>query len=516
MAFEYSYEDLAEVLDDPVEFCKRLSIKLTDGSYVPFGDVMTEEQIRIIRTVTDPNITRIAIAKARQMGITTAVRAACFWATYTSPDSSICGIAGPIKETADEIIEMDRTFYRELPKPFQRVCKERAGELSFPTTRSKIRTFSSDNRGGLRGWTFSYNHLTEYAFYRKPQDFLASVEANTADGTIILESTPNHWDDALHQIVKKKDYEEDEDIGWEVIFLSWATYPKYRIDTPEDFVMTPREAELSDKHDLSPEQVYWRRSKIASFNGDEKRFRREYPLTLEEAYSLSDDNYFGNQHFEHLGKIEIEKATVLKLVDFDRDDSYVMGVDVAGGQGQDYSCGTIIARSTNSPVAFVYSNKLSVSDFAQACMNLASLYRGCVIAFEGNNHGAGFKEVLNSYRFTNYTEWTTTTKSKLQLYAVLREHLEQNMIAYLDKLTYNEMRSLVRDEKGLAPKHPDGLHDDRVIAYAIALYHIKDLPMPMSDWDKTLYKLRQRDKVMTPKPAAKPHNPPRLRHKRRR
>lgn len=511
--FSYIADELAGVLDDPIEFTKRLQIKMPNGTYIPFGSVMTEEQEMIIRTVVDPDVKRIAIVKARQMGITTAVRAACFWATYVSPDSTKCAIAGPIKETADEIIEMDRTYFHELPKPLQRVCKEKAGELSFPTTNSYIRTFSADNRSHLRGYTFLYSHLTEFAFYRKPQDFLASVEAATAFGTIIIESTPNHYNDALHQILLEAEYNPH---GWTTIFLPWSSYHRYREEVPDGFEPTEEERMLLEEHSLDMEQIVWRRNKISKYSGDVARFRREYPLTVEEAYSLSEDNYFTAQHFQYTQKIEIPKGKeVIVLDDYDPRDTYVMGVDIAGGVGQDYSVACIVSRMTNSPVAIIASNQLSVHDFCRASANLATQYK-CRIVYEENNHGAGYKEVLHHIGYNNNLGFKTTARSKLALYATLREHLESGLIAYLDELTYTEMHSLIKDPKGNAPAHPEGAHDDRVIAYAIALHHIKDLPMPETDWDKTLAKIRNRNRRERTALPGKHQFKPRLKQRRRR
>ena len=160
-----------------------------------------------------------------------------------------------------------------------------------------------------------------------------------------------------------------------------------------------------------------------------------------------------------------------------------MGVDIAGGGGGDYSVGMVLSRLTSSPVAVVNSNTTSVNDFAQACMNLAQRYKA-QIAFEENNHGHAFKEILHQYNWTNYRAFKTTAKSKITIYELLKTYLEEGMVNYLDDKTFNEMRMLVRSLKGLAPSAPDGYYDDRCMAYAIALYHLKDVRMPLPDYDK--------------------------------
>ena len=181
------------------------------------------------------------------------------------------------------------------------------------------------------------------------------------------------------------------------------------------------------------------------------------------------------------------------MEEYDPRDSYILGVDVGGGTGGDYSCGIILSRISHSPVAIISSNTLSVHDFTIACMNLAKRYRA-QICFESNNHGAGFKEVLNANSWHQYREFLTTKKSKIQIYEHLRNFLEEQMIFNLDDKTFTELRGLVKDNKGLAPSAPSGLHDDRAMALAIGLYHLRDVPMPKSDWDRAMLRAPVRNK----------------------
>tara|TARA_R110000824_G_scaffold45602_1_gene131820 strand:+ start:1393 stop:2916 length:1524 start_codon:yes stop_codon:yes gene_type:complete len=468
---------LAEILEDPVLFIARLWIKDKEGNLVQFGEVMTPEQITIIKALHKYN--RVAIVKARQMGITTVVRAFCFWEAYTSHRTINSVVVSNKQGSANEILRIDKRFYQGLPDPLKRESSINRHRITFDSTDTSIIAMSAQSDASDRGYTLNSVHATEFAFYDNPEDWLASTLASVNAGKLILESTANHFGDALHKIAIAKDD------GWHTIFLPWSSFPQYRAplhSSKYKFVATDDEEAIMKKHGLDLKQISWRRRKIKEIK-DVRLFKREYPLCIEEAYAMAADNYFHDDHFEVVQKIKIADNTVEVISPHSTKDNYVMGVDIAGGGGGDYSVGTVLSRLTSAPVAIVSSNQMSVNDFAIACMNLAKRYNA-MIAFEENNHGHAFKEVLHFNNWTNYRAFKTTAKSKITIYELLKTYLEEGMITYLDEPTYNEMRMLVRSLKGLAPSAPDGYYDDRCMAYAIGLYHLKDVRMPLPDYDR--------------------------------
>jgi hypothetical protein len=475
-----------KVLSDPVEFISRLRIKDKKGKYKTFGNVLTDEQIQIIKAITDPEIDRIAIVKARQLGITTACRAALFWETYTSNRSINSALCSNKLGSATELLKIDKRFLNNLPKPLRRTCSERVDRMVFPSTDSTILAVSAQGDGHNRGFTFNHAHASEFAFYDHPEEFLASLIASTNDGKIILESTANHYGDALHNIARTNHYDE----RWKVIFLPWTSFPQYSLKLPKGGIeWDAGELKLMEDFSLTPEQVYWRRRKIGEIK-DERLFRREFPLTIEEAYSLSEENYFAEEHFQHLDIVEIGNSPIQVITERETSDIYVCGVDLAAGVGGDYSVATVVSKLTSAPVAVLSSNKMSIHDFTIATMNLAKRFNAQIV-FENNHGGGQFQEILNNNSWRNYKSFTTTAKSKMMLYDCLRTYLEENLIAYLDQPTYAEMRNLVKDPKGLAPKHPPGSHDDRVISYALALYHLQGVSTPRTDYDKWMEQVKR-------------------------
>ena len=122
--------------------------------------------------------------------------------------------------------------------------------------------------------------MTEYAFIEHGPDVLASVLASTApDAKVVLESTPSHYGDSLHQLIQGES-------SWSTLFFSWQTFPAYRL-IDESYTLTDADRNMG----LSVEQAAWRAAKIAEYAGDLVRFKREYPSSIEEAYSLAGGTY---------------------------------------------------------------------------------------------------------------------------------------------------------------------------------------------------------------------------------
>jgi hypothetical protein len=75
------------------------------------------------------------------------------------------------------------------------------------------------------------------------------------------------------------------------IFLPWSIDPTYRAKLPDDFSMTAEEQQIAALHGLDAEQICWRRNKISQL-GSLDYFKREYPLTPDEAFMASNFDSF--------------------------------------------------------------------------------------------------------------------------------------------------------------------------------------------------------------------------------
>ena len=108
------------------------------------------------------------------------------------------------------------------------------------------------------------------------------------------------------------------------IFLPWSIDPTYRSKLPEDFTMSGEETSLAALHGLDAEQICWRRNKISQL-GSLDYFKREYPLTPDEAFMASQFDSFITADLVMQARKETEIEPYGPLL---------IGVDPAG-QGDD-------------------------------------------------------------------------------------------------------------------------------------------------------------------------------------
>ena len=487
------HQTIDAVFADPVEFISRLTIKSKSGKLVRFGDVITSEQIELIRKLQKHK--RVIIIKARQLGISTLVRAFAFWQAYTSRDPINSAVVSNKEKSSFNLLDIDRRFYQKLPKFLQRkISLESKSQIQFSSNGTNLLAMTAKADSQDRGYTLNLAHLSEFAFYSNADTYLASLLASINEGQVVIESTPNYYGDALHELIRGSYY----DNRWEVIFMPWSSFPEYRSD--ETVEPTEEEKELMEKHSLDIEQISWRRHKIAEMKS-EYLFRREYPLTIEEAWTLTDSCYFSVEDLEDIQQLPYRGGEV-QFVPPVQGITYSVGVDPAGGVGKDYSVATIISKLDHSVVAKISTNTKSINAFALDVINLAKKYNNAFIHFEANNHGHAFKEVLNYNNYTNYKEFLTTSKSKITLYDQLRVWVGEGMISYLDALCLAELRMLQTSQQGLAPKHPEGAHDDQVISLALAIEGLKFVKDPVDPHSLMMKRVMDLQRTKTTNPLS--------------
>jgi hypothetical protein len=103
-----------------------------------------------------------------------------------------------------------------------------------------------------------------------------------------------------------------------------AIDPGYRAKAPEDFSPSSDEARLAEIHGLDNEQLYWRRLKIAELRSEDL-FKREYPLTPDEAFMASSFDSFITSDLV---------MNARKTTDIEPEGPLLIGIDPAG-QGDD-------------------------------------------------------------------------------------------------------------------------------------------------------------------------------------
>ena len=459
------------LLADRSSFCRLLRIKHKQlQTFVPFDP--NDAQRRLWQLLDRSN--RVIVVKARQVGISTATRAWQFHRAYTSPNPEMFAVLSFHDRSAKRLRRLDRQWLRELPKVLRRpLSLDSATDSEFEDTHAGISSFTTEGRGGTRSFEFTGAHLSEFAFYSDPGEVLSQVMSTVGQGPIVIESTADIPGDKFHQLIQEAPHN-----GWSVFTYWWHEHPAYRAPSvPDDFVRTEEEEELADMYGLDDYQIQWRRQWIATLGA--ARFRREYPGCLSDAFTARGATWFQAEDLDQIAT-EWFDTPEFEFAAPTKEGEYVMGVDISGGIGLDYSAVTVIDVATRQPVYIERNNRLAPHAWAARVATIGHRYNHALCLAESNNHGHSFlreMQVLNYPRMWRSRDggwWVTSTTSKLDIYDGLREIVESHIIRQLDQATLGELRSL--EVKKTTPQAPSGLHDDLAMSIALAYRCLRDAP----------------------------------------
>ena len=463
--------EFEKLLGDRDTFCRLLRIKHKQKQqFVPFE--ANDAQRRLWALLDRSN--RVIVVKARQVGISTATRAWQFHRAYTSPHPQVFAVLSFHDRSAKRLRRMDRQWLRELPRVLRRpLSLDSANDSEFADTGAGISSFTTEGRGGTRSFEFTGAHLSEFAFYSDPGEVLSQVLSTVGEGPIVIESTADVPGDKFHQLIQGAPHN-----GWSVFTYWWHEHAPYRAHSvPDDFERTEEEEELGNLYGLDDHQLQWRRQQIATLGA--KRFRREYPGCLADAFASRGATWF---QAEDLDRIAVEwfDTPGFEFAEPVEDGQYVMGVDISGGVGKDWSAITVVDVATRQPVYIERNNRLAPHAWAARAATVGHRYNHALVLAESNNHGHSFLREMQLLRYPRLWTgpdggfWVTSTKSKLDAYDGLREVIESHIIQSLDHATLGELRSL--EVKKTTPEAPRGLHDDLAMSLALAYRCLRDAP----------------------------------------
>lgn len=490
-------------------------IKDKEGNLVSLKFNHAQQEVYdVIKETYGKKPVRIIILKARQLGISTFSEAMMTYLTTNQPNTDAV-ILAHINESASKIYEMTQLYISELPeglKPKQKYSNRKM--LMFDDDvnglKSSIRVMVAND--STRGGTYKLAHLSEVAFWEHPEDALLAINQAVPmsnESMIIIESTANGfnhfynlWQDAVNG---RNDYTP--------IFFPWYVDPNYSMPY-RGFDLTPYEADIKDKFNLTLDQLQWRRWCIANNCGnDEMKFRQEYPITPEEAFITSGASVFNTELIlEHMKDLPHPIRRGYFRYDFDGmhitnwqwiDDpmGYIkiyreptsaftgMGGDTAG-DGDDFFVAQVVDQDGNQCAVL---HKQFDPDLYTKQVYCLGQYYNSVIAIE-SNFDSGINRDLQRYGYPHiyvrekYDQMARDVQEKFgfrttsltrpiiidQLVEIAREHIEK----IVDRETLQEMLSFVRIKN--KPQASEGTHDDLVMGLAIAYESLKQLPRRFS------------------------------------
>ncbi len=447
-----------------------LMVRGRDGLMLPLTANKAQREFEKARS--QKNI----VLKARQMGMTTWVSGRFFLKTVTARGVLTVQVA-QTRDAAEGIFRIVQRFWECLPARYRhgalKKSRSNVRQMVFPALDSEFRVLSAADRGAGRGLTIQNLHCSEVS--RWPGDAretLAGLRAALVpSGELVLESTPNGAYGCFYN-----EWSRAVETGVARHFLPWWMEDAYVSAPATDF--TDEENEVIMRHDLTPEQIGFRRGLQADYG---QLSSQEFAEDAERCFRATGDCCFETDAIEkrisELGappKTE-ERGALHLWADPVPGKEYLVAVDTAGGGTDgDYSAVQVIEIASGMQCAEL-QKKMRPSDLAKISAELARRYGGAMIAVERNNHGSGVLAFLESAeRYRNvYTQpdnlqgWLTTSASKPRIVVRLGTMLVENPELFYSKRLLAECRTYVTRQNG-STGAAAGSHDDCLMAMAIA------------------------------------------------
>ena len=441
---------------------------------------------------------RMIISKYRQAGFSTISSALIFHRAlfYQSTRAVIISLDKP---TTESIFSMSKTFYEDLPKDIQpELSASNKREMKFVDNGSMYRCFTAgaDNPG--RGTTNTALLCDETAFFQSAEKVMAGLfqSISLSPGTIIIiNSTSNGAQGVYYDLWHKA----EQKLGnFTSLFVPWYIQDEYRIAVPDGLVFTSEEVKLKEEWNLDDEQIYWRRIKIAETSTI--LFKQEYPFTAQESFIQSGSNVFDveviNQYMpsppESIRRFNKEYASFDEDVEGDlqvweppkRESKYLIGADVAGGVGGDYSA-AVVMDSERNIVAVYRNNRIDPVFFGHVLFYLGRWYNNCLLAPESNSIGLATIQQLYSMNYPNLYQqrktanvnlgndinsygFKTTVSTKVPIISNLQAMIKDYDISIPSSLILSELKNYILVGENNRMQAAAGHHDDTVMATAIA------------------------------------------------
>lgn len=426
---------------------------------MPF--VPNKVQLTLINNLTGFDL----VLKARQVGISTVIQAWHFYQQMRGDvrTSTLCHE----DELTTTIRQMVDRFYNNLPEKERPARKYANAKLNtYPTKNSEgsIATVggSAGSKKG-RGGSVTHIHGSEVAFWPDAQGVLAAA-LQAGNPEIILESTPNG---AIGWFFDRCMEALDQDGIWTLHFFPWWYEDEYRIplDAGEVINYTAEEQVLVEKHDLTPEQIKWRRAKKKQLK---ELFPQEYPEDPVDCFIQSGFSYFG----------DLSKAfKVNEEAEPEPDHQYFGGLDF--GQSNDYTVLSVIDKTAKRQVALLRINHLPWGEMRRQIRVMAQKWQLVAISAEKNSMGStNIEELKKEFRqhgmTTKIVPFETTNESKADAAGDLHEALHDGGLLLLDRSdSKREFRAFkgTRTTTGMWRLAADSdEHDDIVISTMLSWF----------------------------------------------
>jgi hypothetical protein len=338
-----------------------------------------------------------------------------------------------------------------------------------------------------RGWTYQRLIAEELAFWTHAEEVWAGLRSTLHEGPdskIIIVSTPNGPGNFFHErVLTAMRAERQGDKSIRFIFSKWSDHSAYSKQPPSGWEPFAEDWELGKLHGLSMQQLYWRHEMVRGVEGiGERRFRREYPLTVEDGFIILEGCWFDidylNECYNGLPKQPEGELRIFEEPQLDMD--YVIGVDPSWCSGGDFAVACVMDE-TGEQVAVLSMNQGGEDLFAKKLSDLGRYYHRARVLCEANTGGAGrivikrlMQEGIPIWKDSYGKDWITHRGNKEQAYAFARQMVNSNAFVLNDSTTIQELMH-IRDRDGKI-EGQDGYHDDHSDALVLACWALRTCP----------------------------------------
>lgn len=445
------------------------------------------------------------ILKSRQTGLSVVTAGYVAWRLLFRYDEKILIIAND-GAGAMRFLETVKQFIEYTPiwmKP-DAIETDNTKKIAFSNNSYAEAKASSPNAG--RGDSLTMLVLDETAFIKDDEAIWmgAGMALSQTGGKCIMISTPNGTGNLYYKTWVDAVNNENDFVGTTV---HWTENPN-SIDGLE-YKIDPNGEEIawSPWYDAQCKRLNWDSVKIAqeldlSFEGSKRlaidpQLVAKYHKRIQEDHTA--DSYIRYDYTEKhnpqgFAKFVAEETNTIIYKKPEPGKQYILGADVARGDGKDYSTIQILDVDTLEQVA-EFREKISPDLFPFVIYNLAIMYNTAYVVIEANSFGLGvcfdirdkfsyprnrlyfsknIKDIhVRHYKYkvnegTEIPGFQTSRKNRVLLVKAIIEHMRENSLILHSKRLAAEFQTFVMN--GDKPEHEPGFNDDLIFALGLALY----------------------------------------------
>jgi hypothetical protein len=480
------------------------------GCIVDFGWAQREMIAEIERQYNAGQPVRIIVLKARQLGISTLTEAVLFLWNFLHPGSAHLVLAHDSKSTRS-LFDKTKLYWRTWRKAkLYKLLSDTQHRLQFEHL-SSMEVASAKSTASARGMTLSGVHASEVSRWEQPEDLWQGLNQAVPNrhGTIVVqESTANGMGDYFHKTWQRS---EMGNAAYAPLFFPWWKHYEYtarhnNLDPTIDF-HTKDECWLRDNLGLDDDRLAWRRWKILELDGNEEKFREEFPATPDEAFISSGSVVFPLPKLKECYTPERGKRgwlkkdtgtfvadptgplTIFRNPNLTEHGAYFVAGDPTYTTQNDRACIQVINRRTLEQVA-VWHGYIDPIRFGDEIVALGRFYNDAMVSTEVNGPGYGSIGRIMSLDYPHVWRhqqadrlpgglgaahgWFSNMQYKEQQVSFLKYLVLQGVVGPLagrihDAITLEQLRDYVTLSKGIGfgNSDPKGF-DDAVSALSQA------------------------------------------------